>query len=159
MMMVLEPSGNEWQTNIFSGFITRWLKSWSTRNPGIFQRFRSTSFAVTAWQLVLEVNVRKTMSVQWYTLLVTLFKIGKSALSAYLRVIFFIHRCSNEVSRTFSKTWGFPSLRLGYLLSTGSNVSALTCVRGPYETWPIAIHCFVGLVGNQNGRDVRHTPW
>ena len=42
---------------------------------------------------------------------------------------------SNEVSRTFSKTWGFPSLRLGYLLSTGSNVSALTCVRGPYETW------------------------
>eukprot|EP00435_Cladocopium_sp_Y103_P059499 s865_g21.t1 len=39
------------------------------------------------------------------------------------------------VSRTFSKTWGFPSLRLGYLLSTGSNVSALTCVRGPYETW------------------------
>ena len=40
-----------------------------------------------------------------------------------------------QVSRTFSKTWGFPSLRLGYLLSTAANVNALTCVRGPYETW------------------------
>eukprot|EP00913_Durusdinium_trenchii_P001350 g1247.t1 len=37
------------------------------------------------------------------------------------------------VSRTFSKTWGIPSLRLGYLVSTKPNVDALTCVRGPYD--------------------------
>merc|ERR1712194_151938 len=37
------------------------------------------------------------------------------------------------VCRTFSKTWGFPSLRLGYVLSAGANIKALCCVRGPYD--------------------------
>lgn len=37
------------------------------------------------------------------------------------------------VCRTFSKTWGIPSLRLGYLLSAEANISALACVRGPYD--------------------------
>mmetsp|Transcript_129181 Transcript_129181/g.414137 ORF Transcript_129181/g.414137 Transcript_129181/m.414137 type:complete len:364 (+) Transcript_129181:54-1145(+) len=35
--------------------------------------------------------------------------------------------------RTFSKTWGMPSLRLGYLLSAEQNIKALCCVRGPYD--------------------------
>ncbi|CAK8991265.1 unnamed protein product [Durusdinium trenchii] len=43
------------------------------------------------------------------------------------------------VSRTFSKTWGIPSLRLGYLVSTKPNVDALTCVRGPYDINQIAV--------------------
>lgn len=54
------------------------------------------------------------------------------------------------VSRTFSKTWGFPSLRLGYLLSTGSNVSALTCVRGPYDINQLAV---VGILAALKQRD------
>lgn len=37
------------------------------------------------------------------------------------------------VCRTFSKTWGIPSLRLGYLLSAEANIRALCCVRGPYD--------------------------
>lgn len=37
------------------------------------------------------------------------------------------------VCRTFSKTWGIPSLRLGYLISQVANIGALTCVRGPYD--------------------------
>jgi len=37
------------------------------------------------------------------------------------------------VVRTFSKTWGIPSLRLGYVLSAEANIRALCCVRGPYD--------------------------
>jgi len=37
------------------------------------------------------------------------------------------------VCRTFSKTWGIPSLRLGYVLTQKANIDALTCVRGPYD--------------------------
>lgn len=37
------------------------------------------------------------------------------------------------VTRTFSKTWGMPSLRLGYLISAEANIRALCCVRGPYD--------------------------
>jgi len=37
------------------------------------------------------------------------------------------------VCRTFSKTWGIPSLRLGYVLTQKANVDALACVRGPYD--------------------------
>jgi len=54
------------------------------------------------------------------------------------------------VSRTFSKTWGFPSLRLGYLLSTAANVNALTCVRGPYDINQIAV---VGILAALKQRD------
>lgn len=42
------------------------------------------------------------------------------------------------VCRTFSKTWGFPSLRLGYLLSAEANIQALCCVRGPYDVNQLA---------------------
>jgi len=37
------------------------------------------------------------------------------------------------VTRTFSKTWGLPSLRLGYLISAEANIRALCSVRGPYD--------------------------
>jgi len=37
------------------------------------------------------------------------------------------------ICRTFSKTWGIPSLRLGYLLSCTANIRALCSVRGPYD--------------------------
>jgi len=42
------------------------------------------------------------------------------------------------VCRTFSKTWGIPSLRLGYLLSAKQNIDALCCVRGPYDVNQLA---------------------
>lgn len=57
-----------------------------------------------------------------------------------------------QVSRTFSKTWGFPSLRLGYLLSTAANVNALTCVRGPYETWQSLGVCYAAVLGISSKR-------
>jgi len=43
------------------------------------------------------------------------------------------------VCRTFSKTWGIPSLRLGYLMSAAQNISALCCVRGPYDINQLAV--------------------
>lgn len=43
------------------------------------------------------------------------------------------------VTRTFSKTWGIPSLRLGYVISRADNVLALLNVRGPYDINQLAI--------------------
>lgn len=43
------------------------------------------------------------------------------------------------VTRTFSKTWGLPSLRLGYVISTAENILALLNVRGPYDVNQLAI--------------------
>jgi len=43
------------------------------------------------------------------------------------------------VCRTFSKTWGIPSLRMGYLISAKENVSALSAVRGPYDVNQLAV--------------------
>ena len=43
------------------------------------------------------------------------------------------------VCRTFSKTWGIPSLRLGYLMSAAANIDAVTCVRGPYDINQLAV--------------------
>jgi histidinol-phosphate aminotransferase len=37
------------------------------------------------------------------------------------------------LTRTFSKTWGLASLRIGYLLSSKENIDALCSVRGPYD--------------------------
>jgi len=37
------------------------------------------------------------------------------------------------VCRTFSKTWGIPALRMGFLISAKENISALSAVRGPYD--------------------------
>ena len=37
------------------------------------------------------------------------------------------------ITRTFSKTWGLPSIRLGYIISHKDNIEALLKVRGPYD--------------------------
>ncbi len=37
------------------------------------------------------------------------------------------------VTRTFSKTWGLPSIRFGYVVSAVDNINALLNVRGPYD--------------------------
>jgi histidinol-phosphate aminotransferase len=43
------------------------------------------------------------------------------------------------VTRTFSKTWGMPSLRFGYLMSAEENILALCNVRGPYDINQLAV--------------------
>lgn len=43
------------------------------------------------------------------------------------------------ITRTFSKTWGMPSLRLGYIISHADNIRALLNVRGPYDINQMAI--------------------
>ncbi len=43
------------------------------------------------------------------------------------------------VTRTFSKTWGIPSLRLGYVISAPCNIQALLNVRGPYDVNQLAV--------------------
>jgi histidinol-phosphate aminotransferase len=37
------------------------------------------------------------------------------------------------ITRTFSKTWGLASLRMGYLMSCAQNIEDLLKVRGPYD--------------------------
>lgn len=57
-----------------------------------------------------------------------------------LAVVDLIDRYDNIViTRTFSKTWGMPSLRFGYLMSSASNVEALLSVRGPYDINQLAV--------------------
>lgn len=43
------------------------------------------------------------------------------------------------ITRTFSKTWGLASLRLGYLLSAEANIRSLSSVRGPYDVNKLAV--------------------
>ncbi|TVZ38292.1 histidinol-phosphate aminotransferase [Alteromonadaceae bacterium 2753L.S.0a.02] len=43
------------------------------------------------------------------------------------------------ITRTFSKTWGIPSLRLGYIIAAKENILALLNVRGPYDINQLAI--------------------
>lgn len=43
------------------------------------------------------------------------------------------------VTRTFSKTWGLPSVRLGYVISSKANIDALLNVRGPYDINQLAV--------------------
>lgn len=43
------------------------------------------------------------------------------------------------VTRTFSKTWGMPSLRLGYIIARADNILALLNVRGPYDINQMAV--------------------
>lgn len=43
------------------------------------------------------------------------------------------------ITRTFSKTWGLPSLRFGYVISAVDNILALLNVRGPYDINQLAI--------------------
>ena len=43
------------------------------------------------------------------------------------------------VTRTFSKTWGIPSLRFGYLIAAPEYVNALCNIRGPYDINQLAV--------------------
>ncbi len=43
------------------------------------------------------------------------------------------------ITRTFSKTWGIPSLRFGYLMSSPANILALCNIRGPYDINQLAV--------------------
>ena len=43
------------------------------------------------------------------------------------------------ITRTFSKTWGLPSIRFGYILSVAENISPLLNVRGPYDINQLAV--------------------
>lgn len=43
------------------------------------------------------------------------------------------------ITRTFSKTWGMPSLRFGYVLSISENIKALLNIRGPYDINQLAV--------------------
>lgn len=43
------------------------------------------------------------------------------------------------ITRTFSKTWGLPSVRFGYVLSARENIQALLNVRGPYDINQLAV--------------------
>jgi histidinol-phosphate aminotransferase len=53
------------------------------------------------------------------------------------------------VTRTFSKTWGIPSLRLGYLISAPENIRALCCVRGPYDVNQLAAVAVEAALANR----------
>ncbi|MGH1487233.1 MAG: pyridoxal phosphate-dependent aminotransferase [Cellvibrionaceae bacterium] len=43
------------------------------------------------------------------------------------------------ITRTFSKTWGIPSLRFGYIMAAPDYIRALCNVRGPYDINQLAI--------------------
>ncbi|MFT6388584.1 MAG: histidinol-phosphate aminotransferase [Cellvibrionaceae bacterium] len=43
------------------------------------------------------------------------------------------------ITRTFSKTWGIPSLRFGYLMAAPEYIRALCNIRGPYDINQLAI--------------------
>ena len=43
------------------------------------------------------------------------------------------------VVRTFSKTWGLPSLRFGFMVSQAANIEQLVKIRGPYDINQLAI--------------------
>lgn len=57
--------------------------------------------------------------------------------------------CPNLViTRTFSKTWGLPSLRIGYVLSAAENINALLNVRGPYDINQFAVVAVEAALAN-----------
>ncbi|MBB6520858.1 pyridoxal phosphate-dependent aminotransferase [Pseudoteredinibacter isoporae] len=60
-----------------------------------------------------------------------------------------LDRCPNIViTRTFSKTWGIPSLRFGYVLAAKENIQALLNVRGPYDINQLAVVAAVAALDN-----------
>ena len=52
------------------------------------------------------------------------------------------------VTRTFSKTWGLPSVRLGYVISSKDNINALLNVRGPYDVNQLAVVAINAALSN-----------
>lgn len=52
------------------------------------------------------------------------------------------------VTRTFSKTWGIPSLRFGYLISAEENIRGLCNIRGPYDINQLAVVAATAALDN-----------
>ncbi len=57
------------------------------------------------------------------------------------------------VTRTFSKTWGIPSLRFGYLMADEANINALLSVRGPYDINQLAVVAARAALDNPEDTD------
>ncbi len=58
------------------------------------------------------------------------------------------------VTRTFSKTWGMPSLRIGYVVAAEENICALLKVRGPYDINQVAVVAVRSALRHQETIDV-----
>ena len=52
------------------------------------------------------------------------------------------------ITRTFSKTWGLPSVRLGYVISNEENIRTLLNVRGPYDVNQLAVVAIDAALSN-----------
>ncbi len=58
------------------------------------------------------------------------------------------------ITRTFSKTWGLPSLRFGYLMASAENIQALLSVRGPYDINQLAVVAARAALANPEYTDL-----
>ena len=66
-----------------------------------------------------------------------------------LTVCDWVEQYSNLViTRTFSKTWGVPSLRMGFVISCKANIDALLNVRGPYDINQLAVVAIRAALAN-----------
>jgi histidinol-phosphate aminotransferase len=62
-----------------------------------------------------------------------------------------IDRCPNiMITRTFSKTWGLPSLRIGYVIAQPEYIQALCKIRGPYDINQLAVVAVQAAMDNQD---------
>lgn len=52
------------------------------------------------------------------------------------------------IARTFSKTWGLPSLRIGMLISQADNIDQLLKIRGPYDVNQLAVVAVEAALAN-----------
>ncbi|MFT7558753.1 MAG: histidinol-phosphate aminotransferase [Flavobacteriales bacterium] len=67
-----------------------------------------------------------------------------------LSVVGLIDRFTNiVVVRTFSKTWGLPSLRIGYAVAAPVHIETLLKVRGPYDINQLAVVAVAAALDNQ----------
>jgi len=57
------------------------------------------------------------------------------------------------ITRTFSKTWGIPSLRFGYLMAAPEYILALCNIRGPYDINQLAIVAAEAALDNPDYTD------
>jgi histidinol-phosphate aminotransferase len=58
------------------------------------------------------------------------------------------------ICRTFSKTWGLPSLRLGTIISAAENIDHLLKVRGPYDVNQFAETAVTAAIANPSYMEV-----
>lgn len=53
------------------------------------------------------------------------------------------------ITRTFSKTWGLASLRIGYIITSRENVAELNKIRGPYDVNQLSTIAAAAALENQ----------